>query len=96
MISKRTLEALQPVVEGIKRMRAPLVRAAAAHAAAAALREVETQLCWIRDNALRDDRRSHPEHTVDRVAHLTGIGPATVVNARRVSRPPRYARRDLT
>jgi hypothetical protein len=45
----------------------------------------------MRDDALRTDRRNHPEHTVERVTQLTGIGRATVVNARRITRPPLYA-----
>lgn len=94
MSAARTRDALAPVVAAIEAMRVPLVRAAAAHAAAAVLRQVETHLCWVRDASLRADRRAHPEHTVDRVAALTGIGAHTIVNARRINRPVKYRGRD--
>jgi hypothetical protein len=67
-----------------------LKRMQAAHDAAALLRRFESEMCEIRDTAIRADRAAKPNRTVDQLVALTGIGRATVVNARRFNRRPEH------
>lgn len=64
-----------------------LVRIRLAHQVAEALRRAESQFCTMRDEAIREDRVANPDRTVDDLVDVTGVSRASVVNARRISRP---------
>lgn len=73
----------------------PVERAREANDAATVLRQFEAELCNTRDTALREDREANPGHTVPWLVETTGIGFATITNARRKARPVRHVGRYL-
>jgi hypothetical protein len=58
--------------------------------AAAIVRQFESLFCHVRDSAIRTDREKRPNRSVTQLVGLTGISRATIMNARRITRPVRY------
>jgi predicted small secreted protein len=85
------LAALLGRVEAIS---SDLDRMRQADEAAELLRRFESMFCSIRDSAIRADREAKPNRSITQLVALTGIGRATIANARRVSRPVSYAYSD--
>jgi hypothetical protein len=88
---ENALAELKARIEGIPKT---LDRMKAADEAAEALRTYESLLCAVRDDAIRTDRQLYPNRSITQLVLWTGIGRATIANARRVTRPVKYRYED--